>query len=119
MGVRKVILQDIICPSRHSFRRIWSLPAQRFTKNTFNPLTLTRTLVSPFTEISILFLKDSKEPILGYVPKNDEKKNSIHKGLNYGTFLEICDELLVTNFNFLRFLKRFFQINFCSQVHNI
>ena len=22
-----------------------------------------------------------KEPILGYVPKNDEKKNSVHKGL--------------------------------------
>ena len=22
-----------------------------------------------------------KEPILGHVPKNDEKKNSVHKGL--------------------------------------
>ena len=22
-----------------------------------------------------------KEPILGYVPKNDEQKNSVHKGL--------------------------------------
>ena len=24
---------------------------------------------------------DEKSPILGYVPKNDEKKNSVHKGL--------------------------------------
>ena len=66
---------------------------------TINPLTPRRTLVSPFTKISILFSKISilssknflwasrlqvgrrKEPILGYVPKNDEKKNLVHKGL--------------------------------------
>ena len=54
-----------------------------------NPLTPRRTQVSPFTEISILFLRmdlqkvsyerrayesvDEKTLILGYVPKNDEK----------------------------------------------
>ena len=27
-----------------------------------------------------------KEPILGYVPKNDEKKNLVHKGLRLLTF---------------------------------
>ena len=62
-----------------------------------NPLAPRRTQVSPFTEISILFLRRDhqknflwtsrlwvgrrKEPILGYVPKNDEKKNFVHKGL--------------------------------------
>ena len=44
--------------------------------------------MSPFTEISfeegIINKKKigrGKEPILGYVPKNDEKKNLHHKGL--------------------------------------
>ena len=53
--------------------------------------------MAPFTKISNLFyegiikkisyerrayeLVRRKEPILGYVPKNDEKKNSVHKGL--------------------------------------
>ena len=48
-----------------------------------------RTQVSSFTEISILskegiikkFPMRRKEPILGYVPKNDEKKNLVHEGL--------------------------------------
>ena len=53
-----------------------------------NPLALRRTQVSPFTEISILFLEGIIEnfflrPILGYVPKNDEKKNLVHKGFKY------------------------------------
>ena len=50
-----------------------------------NPLTPRRTLVAPFTEISIPFKEgiikkisyesvDEKGPILGYVPKNDEKR---------------------------------------------
>ena len=54
----------------------------------FNPLTPRRTQVSPFTEISILFYEgiikkisyesvDEKKPILGYVPKSDEKKNLV------------------------------------------
>ena len=30
---------------------------------------------------SRLWVGRRKEPILGYVPKNDEKKNSVHKGL--------------------------------------
>ena len=63
----------------------------------FNPLEPRRTQVSPITEISILFWEGiikknflwasrlwvgrRKEPILGYVPKNYEKKNSVHKGL--------------------------------------
>ena len=53
--------------------------------------------MAPFTEIFIPFKEgmikknsyerrayesvDEKEPILGYVPKNDEKKNLVHKGL--------------------------------------
>ena len=64
----------------------------------FNPLMPTTTLVAHFTEISILFwegiikkisyerrayesVDEKSEPILGYVPKNDEKKNSVLKGL--------------------------------------
>ena len=42
-----------------------------FIYRDFNPLTLRRTQVSPFTEISIL---QRNAPILGYVPKNVEKK---------------------------------------------
>ena len=40
--------------------------------------------MSPFTEISILLLEGiiKKFPILGYIPKNDEKENLVHKGLN-------------------------------------
>ena len=42
--------------------------------------------MAPFTKISIfyknfLWVGRRKEPILGYVPKNNEKKNSVHKGL--------------------------------------
>ena len=67
----------------------------------FYPLTPRRTHVSPFTEISILFWEgnikkisnerrayeslDEKKPILGYVPKNDEK-NLVHKGLKKWKF---------------------------------
>ena len=54
-----------------------------------------RTQVSPFTEISILFSEGTrnflwvsrlwlgrrKKPILGYVPKNDEKNNLVYNGL--------------------------------------
>ena len=49
-----------------------------------NSLTRRRTQVSPFTEISILLLEGiiKKFPILGYIPKNDEKENLVHKGLN-------------------------------------
>ena len=55
-------------------------------KTLFNPLTPRRAHVSPFTEISILFSTKKipmsvapmsgrrKEPILGYIPKIDEKK---------------------------------------------
>ena len=55
--------------------------------------------MAPFTEISIpfkegiikknflwatrLWVGRRKEPILGYVPKNDEKKNSVLKGLTH------------------------------------
>ena len=65
----------------------------------FNPLTPRRTLVAPFTKISIPFKEgiikkisyerrayesvDEKRPILGYVPKNDEKENLVHKGLKH------------------------------------
>ena len=35
-----------------------------------------------------------KEPILGYVPKNDEKKNLVYKGLNNGTNLSSWSEYL-------------------------
>ena len=62
-----------------------------------NPLTPRKTLVSLFTEISILFnlrrdhqknflwasrlwVGRRKEPILGYVPKNDENRISSIKG---------------------------------------
>ena len=34
-------------------------------------------------------IRRQKEPILGYAPKNDEKKNLVHKGLiqtNHSTF---------------------------------
>ena len=67
--------------------------------NYINPLTPRRTLVAPFTKISNLFKKKKflwasglwvgrrKEPILGYVPKNDEKKNSVHKGLIRGVYI--------------------------------
>ena len=71
--------------------RAMQLVASLNKKKCINPLTPRRTLVSTFTEISILFLEGiikknflwasrlwvgrRKEPILGYVPKNDEKKN--------------------------------------------
>ena len=34
-----------------------------------------------FLWASRLWVGRRKEPILGYVPKNDEKKNVVHKGL--------------------------------------
>ena len=59
------------------------LAGHTMVANLVNPLTPRRTQVSPFTEIPILFWEGiiKKMPILGYVPKNDEKKNLVHKGL--------------------------------------
>ena len=42
-----------------------------------------------FPWASDLWVGRRKEPILGYVAKNDEKKNLVHKGLNIGSKLEI------------------------------
>ena len=36
-----------------------------------------------FLWASRLWVGRRKEPILGYVPKNNEKKNLVHKGLSY------------------------------------
>ena len=40
-----------------------------------------------FLWASRLWVGRRKEPILGYVPKNDEKKNSVHKGLSKQSLL--------------------------------
>ena len=52
-----------------------------------NPLTPRRTQLLPFRSsknflwASRLWVGRQKKPILGYVPKNDEKRNLVHKGL--------------------------------------
>ena len=92
---------SVFCSNQCRTRRhIWRTGVKWFTRyNIFNLLTPRRTLVFPFTEIYILrrdhqknFLWASrlwvgrrKEAFLGYVPKNDEKKNLVHKRLiEYG-----------------------------------
>ena len=74
-----------------------------------NPLLPNGNISSLSAKISILFLRRDhqknflwaprlwvggrKEPILGYVPITDEKKNSGSKGLNWGTFILCMDDV--------------------------
>ena len=70
----------------HTLSHLHSLPfnAQEYTGipfyRNFNSI-LRRDHQKIFLWTSRLWVGRQKEPILGYVPKNDEKKNLVHKGL--------------------------------------
>ena len=53
----------------------------RFPKGKSIASILRRDHQKNFLWASRLWVGRQKEPILGYVPKNDEKNNSVHKGL--------------------------------------
>ena len=68
---------------------------------------------------SRLWVGRRKEPILGYVPKNDEKKNLVHKGLNkmkiskfYYSFNAQEDTGVLFHWNFNSILRSDHQKNF-------
>ena len=73
--------------------------AQRPQYSTFDQnFNLRRDPQKKFLWASRLWVGRRKEPILGYVPKKDEKKNLVHKGLN--KCIEFCNAvniLLVDN----------------------
>ena len=60
-------------------------PKYRTFDQNFN-FNLRRDHQKIFLWASCLWVGRRKEPILGYVPKNDDKKNLVHKGLNTKTF---------------------------------
>ena len=66
------------------FKLHYPFNAQEYTGGPFHQnfnFILRRDHQKNFLWASRLWVGRRKEPILGYVPKNDEKKNSVHKGL--------------------------------------
>ena len=89
---------------------------------TLSFLQLLQNSSNNFPWASRLWVGRRKEPILVYVPKNDEKKNLVHKGLNKNSFsdslcrITLLDKSfigLVSSRNFL--WKECWSLQFCEK----